>query len=177
MEFEFGASSLWAFVAEPRLLFCLCHRQRLAAIPAERERKIMSDLREKIKYLQDKNLSLYIEKNGETIFESYDPMLKPLFLCLRDRRDELSGATVVDKIVGRAAALLCILGNVEQVMTPLASETAREVLAEAGISLRAQKMIPYIVNRDNTGMCPMEKMANESAGAAAFYEKLKQVIR
>ena len=38
----------------------------------------MSEWREKINYLQEKNLSIYIEKNGVKVFESYEAMLKPL---------------------------------------------------------------------------------------------------
>ena len=86
-------------------------------------------------------------------------MLKPLFVCLLEKREEMQGATVIDKIVGRAAALLMTLGKVKEVYTPLASETAKEVLDAAGIALHAEKLIPYIVNRDNTGMCPMEKLS------------------
>ena len=62
----------------------------------------MSELEKRIKYLQDKNLSIHIEKAGCVIFESYDPMLKPLFVCLLQQKQALKGATVVDKIVGRA---------------------------------------------------------------------------
>ena len=137
----------------------------------------MSSREEMLSNLKNTNMSIHIEKNGETIFESYDPMLKPLFMCLLEKREQLQGATVVDKIVGRAAALLSQLGNVKEVITPLASETARKVLEPAGIELYAEKMIPFIVNRDNTGMCPMEKMANECETAEVFFEKLKGIIK
>ena len=135
------------------------------------------DWQKKIDYLQENKLSIHIEKDGQLIFESSEPMLKPLFLCLMQKREALNGATVVDKIVGRAAALLMALGKVKNVYTPLASETAKGVLMAEGIELSAKKVIPYIVNRDQTGMCPMEKMANESESAEDFFEKLKSVIK
>ena len=137
----------------------------------------MTDWQSKIQDLKDKSLSIHIEKNGSTIFESYDPMLKPLFICLSERRDALKDAVVVDKIVGRAAALLCALGGVKTVITPLASETARQVLEPANIELYAERTIPYIVNRDNTGMCPMEKMANDCTTPQEFFDKLTEVIK
>ncbi len=137
----------------------------------------MTDRQKKLQYLKDNDLSIFIENEGKTIYESRDPMLKPLFVCLLQMRKDLKGATVVDKIVGRAAAMLSFLGEVREVITPLASETARQVLQAGGIELYAEKMIPYIVNRDNTGMCPMEKMANESESAEAFFEKLKEIIK
>ncbi len=137
----------------------------------------MTDWQEKIKNLKDRSLSIHIEKNGSTLYESFDPMLKPLFVCLRDRREDLKDAVVVDKIVGRAAALLCALGGVKTVITPLASETAKHVLEPANIELYAERTIPYIVNRDNTGMCPMEKMANTCTTPQEFYDKLSQIIK
>ncbi|MBN1480766.1 DUF1893 domain-containing protein [candidate division KSB1 bacterium] len=136
----------------------------------------MADWQNKLHHLKQNNLSIHIEKEGKTIFESHDPMLKPLFVCLLEKRDELVGATVVDKIVGRAAALLMTLGRVKEVFTPLASETAKHVLDAAEISLQAENIIPYIINRDNTGMCPMEKMANECETAEEFFAKLKGMI-
>ncbi|MBN1465722.1 DUF1893 domain-containing protein [candidate division KSB1 bacterium] len=135
------------------------------------------DWRNKTRYLQEKNLSLYIEKDGEIIFQSYDAMLKPLLTCLIDRGEELAGATVVDKIVGRAAALLMTLAQVSLVLTPVASEAARQVLDSAGVQLYAEKMIPFISNRDHTGMCPMEKMANECATAEEFFVKLRDKFK
>ncbi len=137
----------------------------------------MSNWQEKLNHLKKNNISILIEKDGETIFESYDPMLKPLFVCLLEKREEMAGATVIDKIVGRAAALLMTLGKVKEVYTPLASETAQAVLDAAGIALHAEKLIPYIVNRDNTGMCPMEKMANECNTADEFFAKLEGLIK
>lgn len=79
---------------------------------------------------------------------------------------------MVDKIVGRAAALLFVLGKVERVITPLASESAIDVLDAAGIEWFAERRIPYIVNRDRTGMCPMEQLANSCATPQEFYTRL-----
>lgn len=137
----------------------------------------MNDHLNQLAYLEDNGLSIFIEKAGVTIYESREAMLKPLFICLVQKREELKGATVVDKIVGRAAALLSVLGEVEQVITPLASESAKSVLDEVCIPLFTKKIIPYIVNRDNTGMCPMEKLANECQTPQEFFDRLTGIIK
>ncbi|MBN1997411.1 DUF1893 domain-containing protein [candidate division KSB1 bacterium] len=131
---------------------------------------------EKIAYLEERQLSIVIEKNGKTIFESVEPMLKPLYICLNEKADEMNRSIVIDKIVGRAAAFLCVLGKVSAVYTPVASDSALEVLEKAGIELKARKKIPHIMNRDNTDFCPMEKLAGTFTSAEDFYQKLKNMI-
>ncbi len=137
----------------------------------------MNNWHDKIKDLEARHLSIHVEKNNKVIFESTDPMLKPLFIALTHRKTDLKNATVVDKIVGRAAAYLCAMGQVKEVITPLASEAARDVLKAFNIPLYAKKMIPHIVNRDGTGMCPMEQMAETCNTPEEFFSKLQLKIK
>lgn len=137
----------------------------------------MENWLQQIDDLNKNGLSIRIIKDGKTLFESAEPMLKPLFLSLQNFRIEMAGATVVDKIVGRAAAYLCAIAKVKQVITPLASESAADVLRKAGIVLSAQRMVPQIMNRNNTDICPMEKMSGQYPDAEAFYLALAQRIQ
>jgi hypothetical protein len=135
----------------------------------------MENWQEKVENLKQQKLSIIIEKNGEIIFQSVEPMLKPLFRCLTENSQEMEGAVVIDKIVGRAAAFLCILGKVAAVYTPLAGQTAVSLLEKSGITVKAVKIIPQIMNRDNTGPCPMEKMASGYESPLDFYKKLEEM--
>ena len=137
----------------------------------------MEKWQEKLQELKDKGLSLSIEKDGNVLHQSFDPMLKPLYNLLKNHGSDLRGATVYDKIVGRAAAYLCIVGGVREIYTLLASETAKIVLAEHHISITALKTIPVIMNRDNTDKCPMEKMALSSDGPESFLAMLEEKMR
>ncbi len=132
----------------------------------------MTHWQEKIRQLSESGLSIQIEQNGQIIFQSAEPMLKPLFLCLNGKQKEMHGATVIDKIVGLAAAYLCVLGQVGEVVTPLASESAKQFLKENHIPLQAARIIPQIMNRDNTGPCPMEQLAVASGSPQQFYLEL-----
>ena len=136
----------------------------------------MIDEQQKLNALKQQGLSIQVEKDGKIIFQSFDGMLKPLYQCLNEHAADMQGAIVIDKIVGRAAAFLCIMGKVGKVITPLASDTAKQVLDEKNITLYASEYIPYIINRDKTGMCPMEKMAIESSSPEAFYAKLATLL-
>ncbi|HPG38649.1 MAG TPA: DUF1893 domain-containing protein [bacterium] len=133
----------------------------------------ITDWQQKLQKLEQDGLSIVIEKDGNIIFQSIDPMLKPLYTCLAEKRAQLKGATVYDKIVGRAAAYLCIIGQVKEIYTPLASESAISVLKEHNIKITPGKIIPLIMNRDNTDTCPMEKLAMSCTGPEDFYQALQ----
>ncbi len=132
-----------------------------------------TDWQKKLQKLEKDGLSILIEKDNEIVFQSYDPMLKPLYTCLVEIKEQLKGATVYDKIVGRAAAYLCIIGQVKEIYTPLASEAAIKVLTENNIKITAGKSIPLIKNRDNTDSCPMEKLAMSCTGPEDFFLALQ----
>lgn len=132
-----------------------------------------TDWQKKLQKLEKDGLSILIEKDNEIVFQSYDPMLKPLYTCLVEIKEQLKGATVYDKIVGRAAAYLCIIGQVKEIYTPLASEAAIKVLTENNIKITAGKSIPLIKNRDNTDSCPMEKLAMSCTGPKDFFLALQ----
>ena len=136
----------------------------------------MDNWKEKLKQLEQEGLSIFIEKDGKVIFQSYDPMLKPLFTCLKEKKELLKDSIVFDKIVGRAAAFLCIIGEVKEIYTPLASESAIAVLKANNIKIEALKTIPLIMNKDNTDTCPMEKMATSCKTPLEFYAALDEKI-
>jgi len=123
--------------------------------------------------LLSEGLSIRVEKAGRIIFQSSEPMLQPLVLCLLNHGEEMEGSTVIDKIVGLAAAWLCIAGKVKAVITPLASQRAQEALVAHGIELTAAHIVPQIMNRDRTGPCPMEQLALSFSDPRAFFLEMK----
>jgi len=72
------------------------------------------------------------------------------------RADRLRGADVADKIVGKAAAALFVLGGAVSVHADVMCESAAELLSAYGIPNSADAIVPAIINRKGTGLCPME---------------------
>jgi hypothetical protein len=136
----------------------------------------MNDEKNLLFKLKTQRLSLYVMKEGKVLFKSREHRIKPLYLCLNQHGDEMKGAIVVDKLVGAAAAYLCILGKVKRVITPVISRTARNALEEADISVHAEKIIVNVMNQDKTGLCPMEKLARELQSPKAFYNHISDHI-
>lgn len=73
----------------------------------------------------------------------------------------MRGATIFDKVVGRAAALLLIHGGVKKVLTPTISRWALAVLKHGGAKAEYDKVVKNILNRAGDDLCPMEKMSQD----------------
>ena len=69
----------------------------------------------------------------------------------------LSGAFVADRIVGKAAAMLLVRGGAVEVYAEVISEPALEVFKAHRIICLYGTVVKNIINRDKTGICPMEQ--------------------
>ena len=67
--------------------------------------------------------------------------------------------TVFDRVVGNAAALFLTRIFCRKVYSPLGSELAVKTLCRFGIGYHFTEIVPYIQNRGQEGMCPMEKLS------------------
>ncbi|MCH5147010.1 MAG: DUF1893 domain-containing protein [Clostridiales bacterium] len=69
----------------------------------------------------------------------------------------LAGASVADKVVGKAAAMLLVRGGAIEVYAEVVSEPALEVFKRHGVPCVFGELVPNIINRNKTGICPMEQ--------------------
>lgn len=79
-----------------------------------------------------------------------------LFRLLGEQRSVLQNAMLADKVVGKGAAALMVLGGVQSVYAEVMSRPAHDVLAKAGVHVACGQLVDHIVNRAGTGMCPVE---------------------
>ena len=78
--------------------------------------------------------------------------VRPLLQLLENAPETLHGAVLADKIIGKAAAMIAVLGGVAAIHTLTASESALNFLQGAGIPAAARQTVPYIINRTGDGM-------------------------
>jgi len=124
--------------------------------------------------LQEKSLSLVIAKDGRIIFETTKSGVNGFLSAIDELgRENLKGASIADKIVGRAAALLCAYAGVKAVYAVVLSEGGKRVLEKNSVSLKFGDVVPGILNRQKTGACPFEKIVSDISDGAEAYEKLK----
>lgn len=119
---------------------------------------------ELVRILQDGNHSLVVAGDGIRTFDGRG--ISDLYGLLTEHPDWLRGASVADKVVGKGAASLLILGGVRELFAGVISTSALGLLEDSGISLRFAKKVPYIINRKGDGLCPVEALCKDCKTAA-----------
>jgi len=91
--------------------------------------------------------------------------------------DFLQGASIAEKVVGKAAASLIILGKVKEVYTDVISLSALILLRKTNISVAFGQVVPYIMNADRTDWCPMERICYEEKFPLDIFHKIDEYLR
>ncbi|MDE6080047.1 MAG: DUF1893 domain-containing protein [Duncaniella sp.] len=87
--------------------------------------------------------------------------VRDLLHLLKTDRSRLDGAAVADKVVGKGAAALMLLGGVKAVYADVISEPALELFEGSGVEVSFGKRVPNIINRAGTGVCPVETLCRD----------------
>ena len=81
-----------------------------------------------------------------------------------------------DKVIGKAAASLMLLGGVRQVYTRTISQPALRLLQEAGVTVSCDEVVDHIINRDHTGWCPLEQASRDLQSAKEIFPVIEKFI-
>jgi UDP-3-O-acyl-N-acetylglucosamine deacetylase len=119
------------------------------------------------------DISLVIVKNGQIVFETKKQGVSGFLQAIETLNQNLAGASVADKIVGVAAAMLCVYSKVSSVFALTVSESGFHVLKENNVFCQFEKKVENILNRDKTDVCPFEKLAISSKSPKEAYTKVK----
>lgn len=105
----------------------------------------------------------------------------PLLRMYDERKEVMIGATLVDKVIGCAAASIAICAKVKHVHGLLMSEEAIVFLDKNGITSSYTEVVHQILSRKKNGLCPLEQsvegIADPEAALAALRERIKLLIR
>jgi hypothetical protein len=121
------------------------------------------------------NLSLVIVKKGQVIFETKKQGISGFLQAIKKLDKNLVAASVADKVVGVAAAMLCVYSGVISVFAFTISEEAARVLEDNNVTFLFEKKVSSILNRDKSDVCPFEKAAMASGSSDEAYAKLKSL--
>ena len=102
--------------------------------------------------------------------------MNPLLTLYETRQSDMAGATVVDKVVGRAAAAIAICGKARHVHGEVMSEDAVKFLQKHAITTSQTLLVPRILNRKRNGLCPLEQSVAGIDDPAKALVSLKQRI-
>ena len=135
----------------------------------------MDDLEVAKQRLRDKKLNLVFVKNSKPIFETSKAGLGGFLQAIEELNDNLSGSSVADKIIGRAAALLCTYSNVKATFAVTLTQSASEILNKHNIYYEFETLVPTILNLKKTDKCPFEKLVENINNPKKAHKKIKQL--
>lgn len=97
-------------------------------------------------------------RDGQVIATGTRDGVGELLDVLSELGQVLRGASLADKIVGKAVAMIAIEAGISHIYTPLGSRAAEQALQAYGIPFSAERIVPLIRNKRDDGPCPMEKL-------------------
>ena len=122
--------------------------------------------------LKEKNYTLIADINGVS-YTSHQRGIAPILDPMKKQTDFFKDAIVVDKVIGKATAMLLILSGVQYIYAYVLSQKAKDILDMYHINYGYDRIVEYIQNRDQSGMCPMEKTVYGMDDLQLAFEALK----
>jgi hypothetical protein len=117
------------------------------------------------------------QKEGKILFESRSNGLKDLFGAVNKLGTSLRNASIADQIVGKAAAFLFVYSRANFVFAETISEKGLKLLEQNHVSAEFRNIVPNVLNRERTDVCPSEKMVLNCRDAKEAFGILGNVFK
>lgn len=134
-------------------------------------------LQKAIHMIKNEKASFVIIKNNVIVHTAIGPGIKPLLALYEQQPELLRDACIVDKVIGKAAAMIAVLGGVASVHGLIMSKNAETYLTNQQINVHYDRCVDVISNRTGNGLCPLEKAVLEEEDPQVAYVLLKETIR
>jgi len=109
--------------------------------------EIIEDMDSARELLSTTDFSIVVLKNGIVATKKQGEGIKPILETVDEMGEELQGAIVGDRILGKASALLCAYAKVGGVYAPQATKTAIAVLIRTGQGYQVKRMNLFHMSR------------------------------
>ena len=126
--------------------------------------------------IESRGFACVLLKDGVIVARMKGSGVSPLLEILDTWPEKMKGAWVVDKVVGRAAAVIVVMGGASRVHALMAAEGAGELLAKHNVRFSAEKTVPMILNRDKTGSCPLEAAVKGLSEPKAMLKAIRRRV-
>jgi hypothetical protein len=137
----------------------------------------MSDLDAARGRLYGEKLTLVIVKDGEVLFETSSHRISGFVDAIEQLDAKLGGASVADKVVGKAVALLCVHAGISEVYAEILSKKAKMVFEENGISCVWKELVDNILDLNRSDVCPFEKTTADISDPERAYAAFKALLK
>jgi len=133
----------------------------------------MSDLDIAKSKLYEEELTLTIVKNGEVIFKTRSHRISGFLSAIEKFGAKLEGASVADRVAGKAIALLCVYAKIKEVYAEILSKKAKTVFEQNGIHHEWKELVDNVLDLNKSGVCPFEKAATGISDPKDAYRAFK----
>ena len=133
------------------------------------------DLRLAKRKLHENNLNLVIVRKEEVVFETGAHGIGGFLLAIEKLGKNMVDSAVADRIIGRAAALLCAYSEVASAFAVTISEDGIQILRENAIPYKYENVVLHILSYDRKDICPFEKLTADLKNPKEAYARLKKV--
>lgn len=120
--------------------------------------------------------TLMVENHGE-VFAGNRRGVADLHQLLAERPEFLRDAIVVDKVIGKGAAAILCVGKVKRVHTDVISQPALKLLEKYGVHTTYDRLVDNIINRQGTGICPVETLCMDFATAEECLPRIDNFLK
>lgn len=110
------------------------------------------------------------------LYVSHERGIAPIMKQIQDNPTYFHDCMIVDNVIGKAAAMLLCRSQVSYIHAHVMSEAAQRYLQQHALAYSFEQSCPYIINRTNTGMCPMEQCVRDIEDEEAAYLALKKTL-
>ncbi len=126
--------------------------------------------------IKNNEASFYIVKNDEIIYSDSGIGVKPIMKVINECPSLIEDAVVIDKVIGKAAAMLLIKYKACAVHGILMSNTAIRMFEKHNVPYYFEDLVEAIQNRTNTGLCPLEDSVKDTNDIEQGFLNIKDRI-
>jgi len=137
----------------------------------------MKDLDVAKAQLHKKRLTLTIVKKGNILFETASHGISGFLHAIKQLGSGLQGASVADRVVGKANALLFVYAGISEVYAEILSKKANAVFRENRIPFEWKELAINILNSNRSSICPFEKAVADVSDPKRAYAELKALLK
>ena len=125
--------------------------------------------------LYDKHLTLAIAKDGNILFQTDSHRISGFMRAIEELGTQLSGASVADRVAGKALALLCVFAEIREVYAEVLSKKAQAIFEANNVTLHWKQLVDNVLDLNKVGVCPFEKVAAEISDPKKSFTAFKDL--
>ena len=137
-------------------------------------RYMTDDMRQLVHLLHQTGCSLVVEDSKGEVTSYNRKGVRDLIFLLDNEPERMQGARVADKVIGKAAAGLIILGGVKCLYAEILSRQALSLLDNNHIDYTYGTLVDAIVIHEGDNRCPLEQIVASATDAKGVESLLRK---